>query len=141
MIRMRVAPTTLTVGLALSASALAMLLTGCTDTTPHMPITPGGNELPRCDVRDEIPVDQLDQPSLHNCNAEGITVRLPDDWGTTPVQAIGNSGAMTRSDRSGEVRIVNWGIEGVGVSFRDGDTRRIWGTTDAARQRQSAITP
>lgn len=92
-------------------------------------------------MQDKVPVEKLDQPKLHNCNAEGLDIVVPDDWGTKQVQAIGISGAMSRSDRSGKFRMVNWEIEGVGVSFGDGDSRHLWGTTEAPRQRLSVITP
>lgn len=78
---------------------------------------------------------------LHDCNAEGVTIRLPDDWDVVQVQSIGTTSGWSWSDRSGKFGMVNWGVEGVAVSFRDGDQRQIWGTSEAARQRQSAVTP
>jgi hypothetical protein len=125
-------------GLIVAGSGLAFVLVGCNDA---LTITPGGHDLPRCDVQIEVRVEELDKPMLHDCNAEGVTIRLPDDWGVQQVQAVGTTSGWSWSDRSGEFGMVNWGLEGVGVSFRDGDERKIWGTSEAARQRQSAVTP
>lgn len=119
-----------------AASGLSLMLSGCSN---ELTITPGGHELPRCAVQGEVPVEQLDQPALHDCNAEGITIRLPDGW-DVQVPAVGTTFGSTRSDSPGEIGMVNWGVEGVGVSLRNGDVRTIWGTSEAAVQRQSAAT-
>ncbi|MET4614122.1 hypothetical protein ABIC28_005135 [Rhodococcus sp. PvR044] len=127
----------MSVSVVMAVSGLALLLAGCSNA---LTITPGGHELPRCAVQGEVLVEQLDQPALHDCNAEGVTIRLPDGWDVVQVPAVGTTFGSTRSDRPGEIGMVNWGIEGVGVSLRNGDVRTIWGTSDAAAQRQSAAT-
>lgn len=128
-------------GVTIAAAGLSLLLASCVNLQHPNAITPGGYELPRCAVRGEVPLEQLDQPALHDCNAEGVTIRLPDNWGEFQVQSIGVSSATSRSDRSGKFGMVNWGVEGVGVTFQNGDERQTWGTSEAARRRQSAVTP
>ncbi len=129
------------VGSVVTGAALSLLLVGCLDMSDRNTITPGFEDLPRCDVQGEVPIDQLDQPMLHDCNAEGVTIRLPEGWDVVQVPGVGDTWGATSSAMPGEFGMVNWGIEGVGMSFRDNGERTIWGTTEAARERQSAVTP
>lgn len=122
----------------LMACGLSCLLAGCGPEAQV--IEPGYESLPRCEVQSEIPVEELDQAMLHDCDAEGVRIRFPDDWGVVEVGPVGMTTSDSGSDKDGEVTTVNWGIEGVGVTFRDGDDRRIWGSTEAARRKQSAGT-
>lgn len=122
----------------LTACGLACLLAGC-GPEPQV-IEPGYESLSRCDVQSEIPVEALDQAMLHDCDAEGVRIRLPDVWGVVEVGPVGMTTSNSGSDKDGEVTNVNWGTEGVGVTFRDGDVRRIWGSTEAARRKQTTGT-
>lgn len=124
--------------IALMACGLSCVLAGC-GPEPQV-IEPGYESLPRCEVQSEIPVEELDQAVLHDCDAEGVKIRMPDGWGVVEVGAVGTTASFSGSDKDGEVTTVNWGIEGVGVTFRDGDDRRICGSTEAARRKQSAGT-
>ena len=54
------------------------------------------------------------------------------------VGPVGLTAADSGSDKDGEVTNINWGIEGVGVTFRDGDDRRNWGSTEAVYRKRSA---
>lgn len=122
----------------LTACGLSCVLAGC-GPEPQV-IEPGYESLPRREVQSEIPVEELDQAVLHDCDAEGVKIRIPDDWGVVEVGPVGMTTSLSGSDKDGEVTTVNWGIEGVGVTFRDGDDRRIWGSTEAARRKQTAGT-
>lgn len=121
----------------LMACGFSCLLVGC-GPEPQV-IEPGYESLPKCDVQIEIPVEELDQAILHDCNAEGVRIQLPEEWGVVEVGPVGTTSSRS-SDKLGEVTNINWGIEGVGVTFRDGDDRHIWGSTEAARRKQAAGT-
>lgn len=122
-----------------AAVATPLLLSGCGGYSGQV-ITPGFESLPRCAVREEIPVDELDQDRLHDCNPEGLHIRMPDGR-VVQVDAVGVTYSTSGSDPGlpGEITVINWGVEGVGVAFRSGDERRVWGSTDQARGKQEAI--
>lgn len=122
----------------LTACGPSCLLAGC-GPEPQV-IEPGYESLSRCEVQSDIPVEELDQAMLHDCDAEGVRLRLPDDWGVVEVGRAGTTTSDSGSDKDGEVTNINWGVEGVGVALRDGDDRRIWGSTEAARRKQTAGT-
>ncbi|MDF2469044.1 MAG: hypothetical protein K0Q61_1416 [Rhodococcus erythropolis] len=122
----------------LTVCGLSCVLAGCGPEAQV--IEPGYESLPRCEVQSEISVEELDQAVLHDCDAEGVRIRMPDGWGVVEVGSVGMTASLSGSDKDGEVTTVNWGIEGVGVTFRAGDDRRIWGSTEAARRKQSAGT-
>ncbi|WP_157050924.1 hypothetical protein [Rhodococcus sp. RD6.2] len=119
--------------------AVPLLLGGCGGYSGQV-ITPGFESLPRCAVREEIPVGELDQDRLHDCNPEGLRIRMPDGR-VAQVDAVGTTYSTSSSDPGlpGEITVINWGVEGVGVAFRSGDERRVWGSTDQARRKQEAI--
>lgn len=53
-------------------------------------IEPGYDSLPTCEVQSEIPVEEFDQAVLHDCDAEVVKIRMPDDWGCPLQQLDGN---------------------------------------------------
>lgn len=124
--------------IVLSTVATTLLLAACTDHGQG--ITPGYEALPACNVQDEVPVDELDQDRLHDCNPEGLNIRMPDGR-VLQVAAVGVTHAITSSapDQPGEITVINWGIEGVGVAYRNGDERMVWGSTEKAAGKQTGI--
>ncbi|MGW5075973.1 hypothetical protein [Rhodococcus sp. NPDC004095] len=91
-------------------------------------------------TREEFPVDELDQDRLHDCNPEGLNIRMPDGR-VVQVYGVDVTYSTSGSDPGlpGEITVVNWVVEGVGVAFRSGDERRVWGSTDQALRMQEAI--
>lgn len=123
---------------AWSVASAVVLLGGCAGSGQG--ITPGYESLPACTLQGEIPVAELNQDGLHDCNSEGLNIRMPDGR-VLRVAAVGvtQGSTSTDPDQPGEVTIINWGVEGVGVAFRNGDDRRVWGSTDEAAAKQRSI--
>ncbi|MDI9915458.1 hypothetical protein [Rhodococcus sp. IEGM 1379] len=115
------------VGLVLAGSGLLYLLFGSSSQliTEFFPTCPVQLEV-------EIPVESLDQPALHGCNAEGVKIRLPGDWGVFEVGPINIVFGRANADRSAGFIMVNSGMDGVGVLYRADGGQRIWGTTEVA---------
>lgn len=114
------------------AGAVALLALTTTACAPQgVSIPPGSEALEQCGGRTTVGVEELGAIGAPGCDTEGAVLVHPDGR-ELEVRPVGVASGSSSTDSAGGIRLVNWGVPGVGAAYVHEGQATVWGSTDEA---------